>query len=142
MKMTMRFLTMSLLFLSMLACSKGSEPQQSAPTELAGKVLVSSALAEQIDSQAILYIIARKQAGPPLAVKRIARPQFPVTYQLTEQDIMMPGVVFQGEVVLKARLDKDGNAGPLQSGDMTGQLDGTVPVGTGDADITIDTLVP
>ena len=54
---------------------------------------------------------------------------------------MFPGAVFQGEVFLKVRLDKDGDAGPLQPGDMTGQRADATTIGSRGVDVTIDTLV-
>ena len=50
--------------------------------------------------------------GPPLAVKRIPVPSFPVMFSLGPEDRMSAGVPFEGEVRLSARLKRDGTAGP------------------------------
>ncbi|HEY2093066.1 MAG TPA: hypothetical protein VGJ81_14360 [Thermoanaerobaculia bacterium] len=59
----------------------------------------------------VLYVIARTPgvtSGPPLAVKRINVPSFPVTVDLSSADSMM-GQPLPKKVHLEARLDSDGN---------------------------------
>ena len=61
----------------------------------------------------VLFVIARKQgvqAGPPLAVARIGEPQFPQVFELGQDQVMMPGLRFEGPLSITARLDSDGNA--------------------------------
>ena len=127
--------------LTMAACH-GNEAGQGTPGIISGQIRVADELADKVNDNDVLFIIARKEVGPPLAVKRVLQPTFPLTYSLSESDAMIPGTVFQGEMLIKARLDADGNAGPLASGDMSGETSRTVPVGSNGADITIDTLVP
>ena len=123
-----------------LACS---QDKPAAPTgTLTGTIRLNSDLSAQVDPQAVLYIIARKEIGPPVAVKKLPSPKFPVSYSLSQADAMLPGTLFQGEIRLSARLDKDGNAGPLEAGDMTGARSQTIPVGSANADIEIDTVIP
>lgn len=126
---------------SLMACHSG-ETQGAQPGTISGQIRIADQLSGKVNDDAVLFIIARKEVGPPLAVKRVLKPKFPLTYSLSESDAMIPGTVFQGEMLIKARLDADGNAGPLASGDMSGQTGRTVPVGTSGADITIDTLTP
>ncbi|HEY0160313.1 MAG TPA: tetratricopeptide repeat protein [Thermoanaerobaculia bacterium] len=58
----------------------------------------------------ILFVIARNPAGgPPAAVKRIASPTFPVTFDLSSADSMM-GQPLPAKFRLEARLDSDGDA--------------------------------
>ena len=58
----------------------------------------------------VLYIIARNPAGgPPVAVKRMAGVQFPVTLALSSADSMM-GQPLPAKFRLEARLDSDGDA--------------------------------
>ena len=62
---------------------------------------------------AVLFVIARKQgvqAGPPLAVTRIGDPRFPQVFELGQDQVMIPGLRFEGPISLTARLDSDGNA--------------------------------
>ncbi len=134
-----------ILFSMMLAIAGFSACKKDTPTQpgsISGTISIAKDLQVNVDPQAILYVIARKEVGPPLAVKRVPQPKFPLAYNLSREDAMLPGSVFQGEVKVTVRLDKDGNAGPLQSGDMTGALANRVPIGNSDVDLTIDTLIP
>lgn len=90
-----------------------------------GTVNVSEALRKKIPVNGTLFIFARSESverGPPLAVKRIADLQLPYEFVLGPRDIMMPGAVFEGPMVLAARIDVDGDAraGP---GDIEGFVD-------------------
>jgi len=61
----------------------------------------------------VLFVIARKQgvrAGPPLAVTRIGDPEFPQVFELGQDQVMIPGLRFEGPLSITARLDSDGNA--------------------------------
>ncbi|MCS5636965.1 MAG: hypothetical protein NZ990_10640 [Myxococcota bacterium] len=60
-----------------------------------------------------LFIIARSQGavgGPPLAVLRIPSPSFPLAFEIGPDQVMMPGMRFEGPISLTARLDGDGDA--------------------------------
>lgn len=62
---------------------------------------------------AVLFVIARKrgaQGGPPLAVARIGDPVFPQAFELGQDQVMIPGLRFEGPISITARLDADGNA--------------------------------
>lgn len=135
-------MSLSLVVLLTFVACRGDEAAPAQAGTISGQIFVADELVENVNGQAVLFIIARKEVGPPLAVKRVLQPTFPLTYSLSESDAMIPGTVFQGEMIVKARLDADGNAGQLASGDMTGETSRTVPVGTSGVDIKIDTLIP
>lgn len=108
---------------------------------ISGLIDVSPEFKSKLTGQETLFIIARKDVGPPLAVKKITASQFPVAYVLSDQDVMFPGTPFQGEVKVTARIDKDGSAGPAQAGDLEGTAKKTpARVGDRDVDVTIDTV--
>ena len=97
-----------------------------------------------VDSQSTLFIIARSDAakGPPLAVKKIDRPVFPLSYSLGPENVMMQGMPFTGRVTITARLDKDGNPTTRQPGDLTGDYQkNPVTVGSKNIDIVLDQVV-
>ena len=157
-----RFLSMLLVLFVVTACSKGSgSAQQSAqgrsgavagpispmtpapPTgvvggTIAGTITVEPSLAGKLASSDVIYIIARSadRPGPPLAVKQILNPQFPLQYTLSSADLMMQGARFQGKVNIVVRLDRDGAAGPPQPGDMEGVYAGN-PATVGDQKVDI-----
>ncbi|RMF86260.1 MAG: hypothetical protein D6736_15565 [Nitrospinota bacterium] len=114
---------------------------EKAPT-ISGTITVDPALIDKLSPQDRLFIIARQtNGGPPLAVQRIVAPQFPLRYWLTQEDVMMPGMAFQGSVNIVARIDKDGKVGPPQPGDMEGVFPGNpTQVGKAQVDIVINKL--
>jgi len=64
-------------------------------------------------SEGTLFVIARRQGasgGPPVAVLRISGPSFPLAFEIGPEQVMMPGVRFEGPLALTARLDSDGDA--------------------------------
>lgn len=87
---------------------------------VSGTISIAPALTAHVNGSEIIFIIARRSGGgPPLAVKKIDQPRFPVSYTLSSADAML-NEPFAGEIMVVARLDKDGNAGPVQPGDMEG----------------------
>ena len=102
-------------------------------------------LKANIDPQAALFIIARpagSPGGPPLAVKKIDKPKFPLQYSLSQENVMMQGTPFTGKINITVRLDKDGNPTSRGAGDMTGEYKkNPAEVGVKNADIVIDQLM-
>lgn len=105
-----------------------------------GRVEVAPELANQVPGGAILFIIARRAAaGPPLAVKRIADPTFPLAFELGPADRMIQQLPWEGPLTLSARLDQDANATSRSEGDLQGEAKGPpIHPGATDALITLD----
>ena len=117
---------------------------QAASAQISGKITIDAKLKANIDPNAALFIIARPAGGaggPPLAVKKIDKPVFPLTYSLSQENVMMQGTPFTGKINLTVRLDKDGNPTTRGTGDMTGDYKkNPVDVGAKNADIVIDQM--
>ncbi len=108
---------------------------------IAGRITITPELAASVSPNDVLFVIVRRPQGPPrpIAVKRIDGPQFPVTFQMTNDDVMVQGTELKGMVDIVARVDKDGRAGPPQSGDLEGQFaKNPTLVGARDVEIVID----
>ena len=112
--------------------------------QIGGRISVDPKLIANVDSQATLFIIARRAdtaKGPPLAVKKIERPIFPLSYSLGPENVMMQGTPFAGHVMLTARLDKDGNPTTQQPGDLTGDYKkNPAAVGSNNINIILDRI--
>jgi cytochrome c-type biogenesis protein CcmH len=126
------------------ASTNGTNPASAAPgasgadaASIAGEVRIAPELQKRVGAGAVLFIIAHKGGGPPFAVQRVAAPRFPVAYRLGPADVMSPGVPFQGEVTMSARLSESGTAGPAQPGDLEGEHPGSVAIGTHGVDILL-----
>lgn len=93
-----------------------------------------------------LFIIARhkqKPFGPPLAVKAITDPIFPLSFEMSQKNVvnMAQSAVpprFEGELVLKVRLDQDGNPTSVTPGDLATASDITVKVGERNLKLILD----
>jgi cytochrome c-type biogenesis protein CcmH len=107
-----------------MGLAHGCEEQGGSGT-MSGRVSIAPELASKVAPTDILFVIVRRPGGSPrpLAVKRIEHPQFPVSFEITNKDVMVQGSELRGMVELVARLDKDGRAGPAQPGDIEGQYE-------------------
>ena len=89
---------------------------------------------------AVLFVIARRAGtvgGPPLAVVRSPGPAFPVELEIGQDNVMIPGLRFEGPIQLTARLDADGNAMTRMAGDLQGAAPEPVKPGA-EVEITLD----
>jgi tetratricopeptide (TPR) repeat protein len=114
----------------------------SSSAQITGTVTIDPKLKSTVDPNAALFIIARPAGGaggPPLAVKKIDKPAFPLTYSLSQENVMMQGTPFTGRVSIFVRLDKDANPVTRTVGDLTGEYKkNPVEVGTKDVNIILD----
>jgi tetratricopeptide (TPR) repeat protein len=112
---------------------------------ISGKITIDPKLKDQIDPQAALFIIARPAGGaggPPLAVKKIDKPTFPLNYSLGQENVMMQGMPFTGKINITVRLDKDGNPTTRTPGDLSGEFKkNPAEVGAKNADVILDQVM-
>lgn len=118
------------------------KPVPSGTAKLQGVIEVDPKLKSKVESRAVLFIIARPAGGgPPIAVKKIARPSFPLAYSLGPEDAMSPDASFSGKVVVSARLDKDGDPMTRGAGDLSGEYKkNPVEIGSAKVEIVLDQL--
>lgn len=117
-----------------------SLPAPGGRRRIAGTVVLGEGLRGEASVTGTLFVIARRSAGAPLAVKRIVDPKFPLRFVLGSEDVMMQGTELAGEVTLVARLKRDGRVGAAVRGDLEGLAPGPVAVGTTEARITLETV--
>jgi len=123
--------------------SQASGVAASSPgAQIVGKISIDPKITNKVDSQAILFIIAYREGskqGAPVAVKRIDRPVFPLSYSLGSENSMMQGSPFPDKVNISVRLDKDGNGMTRQPGDLLGEYKkNPVAAGSKNIDIVLD----
>lgn len=124
------------------ASTASAKPVPAGGAKLQGVIDVDPKLKSKLESQAVLFIIARPAGGgPPIAVKRIARPAFPLAYSLGPEDAMSPDAPFSGKVMVSARLDKDGDPMTRGAGDLSGEYKkNPVEIGSAKVEIVLDQL--
>jgi len=129
----MRYVVALVLFST--ACTKEKEKV------ISGTVELEQELKDAVKPEDTVFVIARKAAGgPPLAAKKIPATAFPLTFTLTEKDVMMGGP-FEGDVEITVRIDKDGDAMTKNPGDMHGKSAGTVSVGDKNVKVLINQTI-
>ncbi len=114
---------------------RGAPPVAAAGPPVRGTLRLGPNAEGRVPPGAVLFIIARGGPGPPIAVKRIAQPKFPLEFEVGPDDRMIQAMPFQGPFQLTARVDADGNATSRTPGDLAGAA--TAPANPGDSGIEI-----
>ncbi len=112
-----------------------------ADNSVTGTLRLDPELAKNLPDTWKLFLIARPagvERGMPLAVILLDSIAFPYPFRIGQENVMMPGTTFEGDVTLTARIDQDGDAraGP---GDIEGML--SVQAGDKDVELTLNRLV-
>lgn len=102
---------------------------------LVGRVELPKAAA---DKHHFFLSVRPAAGGPPIAVRREMDPKFPYNFELSANDVMIPGTPFEGEVTVTARLKSDGDPLSRAPGDLSAQAQTTI----GDKKKLILTLKP
>ena len=102
---------------------------------ITGTIVLSPRL--KVGPTDVMYIMAKN--GPAtLAVRRVAKPSFPFTFEITGGDAMVSGGAFQGPVDVVARVSRTGDAIPAK-GDLEGVAK-NVKVPSKNVSLTIDSV--
>ncbi len=109
---------------------------------LRGTITLAPGLGTRVPAGAILFLIARRaDGGPPLAVRRVVEPRFPLEFSIGPEDRMIDQIPFAGPLLLSARIDADGNAMTRQPGDLQGAAPGSYAPGARDVAIVVDEVL-
>jgi cytochrome c-type biogenesis protein CcmH len=114
---------------------------QAAAEPIRGTIRLAQELEGRVPAGGVLYIIARHGGpGPPLAVKRIPSPGFPLDFEIGPDDRMITSLPFAGPLQVSARVDADGNvsSGP---GDLAGDTAEGVEPGANDVALLLDRVL-
>jgi double zinc ribbon protein len=119
--------------------AKGGQ-ESAAVASIKGTIKVASGIAPPPGT---LFISLRNAgmpaAGPPVAVKRIDRPTFPVDFEIGPENVMMPGVPFTGPFSVSVKLSQSGNAMAPEPGDLAlSAPKGPVKPGDSSVEIVLD----
>lgn len=90
-----------------------------------GNVTLADGVKDKVQAGSVLFVYARKAGmdkGPPLATAKFPADSFPVKFELSQANVMLQGLSFEGDINLSARLDNDGNPMTKNPGDLVGVL--------------------
>lgn len=106
---------------------------------VSGTITIASHLQRKVpQGQAILFIIAKNEGGVPVALQRIVNPQFPVSFTLRREDLIVPGARQRDAMLLQVQMNGHGRAGQALPGDLEGDSKGPVQPGDKGIHIVID----
>lgn len=118
-------------------------PAPSVPV-VSGEVSLAAALKAKAAASATLFIIAKSvdSPGPPVAVFRTAADRWPVKFELSDSQSMLPGRNLSngGPVTIEARISQSGQPLPA-AGDLQGAAGPVDPADHRPVNITIDKIV-
>lgn len=121
-----------------------AEPREEASdpgSRIRGTVRLAPGLEVDASRGAVVFVMARPGGMPeaaPVAVARVADPQFPLDFEIGVADMMAPEEEFAGEFELMVRLDTDGNATTRLPGDLQGVSTEPVPAGSEGVVLVLD----
>ena len=110
---------------------------------ITGSIVLAPAVAKARPKGGTLYLVARRISDNPtargtlIAVRKLPATKFPLPFSLTAADMPFQNGPFDGELVLTARIDQDGDPLTHEKGDVYGTLP-KVPVGSHDVKLALD----
>ena len=126
------------------APAAGASASADSAGSVSGQVTLSAALKSKVGPSDVVFVYATPANGErmPLAIFKTTVAQLPLSFRLDDSTAMSPErkLSSAGEVFVKVRVSKSGNAMP-QSGDLSGAL-GPVKVGAKGLSLEIKDQVP
>ena len=87
-----------------------------------GTAEITSELAERAAKpNTMLFLVAKNEGGVPVAVKKIINPIFPLNFQMTPSDLIMPDILTK-KIYLEAYINSHGKLGVFVPGDFKGSI--------------------
>ncbi|MEM9491013.1 MAG: hypothetical protein AAGC55_17825, partial [Myxococcota bacterium] len=112
---------------------------------LSGTIKPTAETRDRIKPGAVLFISVKRAdangqpTGAPLAAKRLVFNAWPLYFRVSEEDAMISGTQFSGNVVVHAWTDQDLDAITKQPGDVRGQIATAIP--QKDLTLVLDTII-
>jgi hypothetical protein len=110
---------------------------------ITGSIVLAPAVAKARPKGGTLYLVVRRISDNPtargtlIAVRKLPVTKFPLPFSLTAADMPFQNGPFDGELVLTARIDQDGDPLTHEKGDVYGTLP-KVAVGSHDVKLALD----
>lgn len=93
--------------------------------KISGTVALRPGAVPPLPANTMLFVVAKNESGVPVAVKKVINPVFPMTFEITPSNLIMPDILTR-RVTLEAFLNTHGRLGVFERGDLKGE--GGAPV--------------
>ncbi|MEI7481306.1 MAG: hypothetical protein WCK75_03040 [Elusimicrobiota bacterium] len=104
-----------------------------------GTAEVTFELAERATKpNTMFFLVAKNEGGVPVAVKKIINPVFPLDFQMTPSDLIMPDILTK-KIYLEAFINSHGELGVFKNGDFKGSIKSPLLIFSKNNHIVIDT---
>ena len=92
-----------------------------------GTITLSGAARPELPANSMLFVIAKNDSGVPVAIKKIINPAFPLAFEITPANLIMPDLLTR-RVYLEAFVNSHGLLGVFRKGDLKGESGDLVTV--------------
>ena len=110
--------------------------------KVSGEITVAAPLVSRLPhDNSTLFIVVKNLGGVPVAVKRIVNPQFPAAFQLTTQDLLVPGSNPEDPLTIEVEMNSHGNVGAPARGDLSGVYPDEIALRQSRVHLVLDRIV-
>ena len=95
--------------------------------KVGGTITLGAAAPAALPANSMLFVIAKNDSGVPVAVKKIINPAFPLEFEITPANLIMPDLLTR-RVYLEAFVNTHGRLGVFRAGDLRGECKDPVTV--------------
>ena len=88
--------------------------------KIRGTITLGGAAEQALPANSMLFVIAKNESRVPVAVKKIINPVFPLNFEITRANLIMPDLVTR-RVYLEAFVNTHGLLGVFRKGDLKGE---------------------
>lgn len=106
--------------------------------KVSGTVKMRASDVPPLPVNTMLFVVAKNESGVPVAVKKIINPVFPLNFEMTPSNLIMPDLLTR-RVYLEAFLNMHGRLGVFGKNDFKGEYGAPVAVRSKGIGIQLET---
>ena len=109
---------------------------------VSGTITLASSVHHKVPAEnSVIFVVAKNRGGVPIALHRIVNPQFPVSFMLTEEDLIVPSPRPDDPLSIEVEMNTHGSVGAPRAGDLEGSSPDAVFAGSRGVNVVIDRLI-
>lgn len=103
---------------------------------VSGTVALRPGAVPPLPANTMLFVVASNESGVPVAVKKVINPVFPMRFEISKSNLIMPDLLTR-RVTVEAFLNRHGRLGIVEKGDLKGGSGAPVAVRAKKVDILL-----